>query len=64
MIFIAFSLTFLQTNLGELRTFQNLLDNNPDTFHASRTAKGLQYHWALMRHTCLLCDQEGSTAFS
>ena len=45
--------------MGELKTFQSLLDDTPDTFHCTRTARSLQYHWALMRHMCLLCDQDG-----
>lgn len=52
----------MQTNVGELKTFQSLLDDNPETFHCTRTSRSLQYHWALMRHMCLLCDQDGGSS--
>jgi microspherule protein 1 len=50
--------TVPSTHLGELKTFQTLLEDNVSTFHLSRSPRALQYHWALMRHFCLLCDQD------
>ncbi|NWH75534.1 MCRS1 protein, partial [Piaya cayana] len=40
-----------------LDTFQELLHKHPDVFYPSRTAKGLQLHWQLMKQYYLLADQ-------
>jgi len=41
----------------DLNDFQTLLDENPTTFHRSRTAAILEDHWKLLRHYHLLSSQ-------
>ncbi|XP_060554269.1 microspherule protein 1-like isoform X2 [Ruditapes philippinarum] len=45
------------TSNPTVEKFQEVLDNHPDTFYPTRTAKALHSHWLLMKQYHLLPDQ-------
>ena len=46
-----------QNSLPAPEKFQELLEQNPHVFYATRTAKSLMAHWQLMKQYQLLPDQ-------
>ncbi|XP_061170163.1 microspherule protein 1-like [Saccostrea echinata] len=49
--------TIASSSQPSLETFQDLLEQNPDTFYPLRTAKALHNHWLLLKQYHLLPDQ-------
>ncbi|XP_013188702.1 microspherule protein 1 [Amyelois transitella] len=49
--------TLPSTSHPELEKFQELLEQNPNVFYQSRTAKSLMAHWQLLKQYQLLPDQ-------
>ena len=47
-----------------LLAFEETLADNLSSFHPSRTAASLHYHWSLLRKYSLLCDQSPSSIYS
>lgn len=58
-----YGLLHLQNSNPNTKIFEKILEDNPEVFHKTRTAKSIHNHWLLMKHYQLLSDQTCMVTF-